>query len=58
MPIVIKDFEVVSNGSGNGAEQSPEPAAAAPTAQRPLSARQAARLMKRVKDRALRLHAD
>ena len=56
MPVVIKDFEVVGNGNG-----SQEPAVIAPSpqpAQRPLSASQVAQMMKRVKERAMRLHAD
>lgn len=58
MPVVIKDFEVMSNGNGSGSEQQPEPAPASAPTQRPFSARQVARLMKMVKERARRLHAD
>lgn len=56
MPVVIKDFEVVGNG-----ETPQEPVNPAPTpqpAQRPLSARQLAKMMKVLKERAKRLHAD
>jgi hypothetical protein len=56
MPVVIKDFEVVGNGNG-----SQEPAATTPSpqpTQRPLSARQVAQMMKYIKERAMRLHAD
>ena len=56
MPVVIKDFEVVGNGS-SGQEPS-QPQAAAQPAARPLSARQIAQMMKFVKERARRLHAD
>ena len=56
MPVIIKDFEVV--GNENGSQQPAEPAPAQPPSPRPLSARQVARMMKYVKERARRLHAD
>jgi len=57
MPVIIKDFEVVSNG--NGSQQQPTEISSSPqTAPRPLSARQVAQMMKMIKERAMRLHAD
>lgn len=56
MPVVIKDFEVVGNGQGaqEAAETTPAPRAQT----RPTSARQMAQMMKFIKERAKRLHAD
>jgi hypothetical protein len=56
MPVVINEFEVMP--SDNGKQETAEAAPAAQPAQRPLSRRQIVRLMKVVKKRASRLHAD
>lgn len=62
MPVVIKDFEVVGNGNGSqeaasGVRPVQEGERPSPSGL-PTNGRQFAQMMKFVKERAKRLHAD